>query len=324
VNVLPVLDIEPSEIVKLWNESIGKTFPMSEDLWIQNTINEPNILKTASIAILEGNELLGFIVAKRYQESLQASMPSHIGWIQCILVKESARNQGIGSWLLQHAERNLQEEQMTEIRLGRDPWHYFPGVPADDKHAIEWFANRGYIKESIETDLARLVKDAPLYALKNSVDHFRVLTQKDLPDLLQFLEHVFPGRWHYEAIHYSFKEGSGREFMGFFINDELQGFCRMNDSQSPLIAQNVYWSGLFEGELGGIGPLGIDRSIRGSHYGLDLVKSAANELMRRKVSNIVIDWTQLVPFYEKLGFTAWKQYQTMGKAVSIQKGGEHD
>jgi len=320
VNILPILDIEPAKIVKLWNESIGETFPMTEKLWIQNSINEPNILKTASIAILEGNELLGFIVAKRYQENLQAAMPSHIGWIQCMLVKESARNHGIGSRMIKHTEQIFQEAQLTEFRLGRDPWHYFPGVPVEDQHAIEWFEKRGYVKESIETDLTRVVESTTPYTLENSENHFRVLTQEDLPSLLQFLEHAFPGRWHYEAIHYSLKKGSGREFMGFFINDQLQGFCRMNDSTSPLIAQNVYWSGLFEGELGGIGPLGINRSIRGGHYGLDLVKASANELMRRNVSNIVIDWTQLVPFYEKLGFTAWKQYQTMGKTVSIEKG----
>jgi hypothetical protein len=45
------------------------------------------------------------------------------------------------------------------------------------------------------------------------------------------------------------------------------------------------------------------------------VKAAANELIGRGVTDIVIDWTQLVAFYEKLGFTPWKQYQSMTKQL---------
>lgn len=317
MNILSVLDIEPSKIVKLWNDSIGESFPITTALWIQNTVKEPNILSKASIAIMEENELLGFVVAKRYQENIEAVMPRNIGWIQCLFVKESARNRGIGTRLLRHVEQAFQELRLTEIRLGRDPWHYFPGISLDDKRTIEWFGQRGYIKGSIETDLRKVVKDTPPYTLTNLSEHFRVLTKQDLPALLQFLGREFPGRWHYEAIHYTVINGSGREFMGFFVKNELQGFCRMNNPKSPLIAQNVYWSQLFDGELGGIGPLGIKRSIRGNDYGLDLVKAAANELMNRGVSHIVIDWTQLVSFYEKLGFTVWKQYQSMAKSISI-------
>jgi len=82
-----------------------------------------------------------------------------------------------------------------------------------------------------------------------------------------------------------------------------------------MIAQNVYWSKLFKGNLGGIGPLGVDRQVRGNHYGIDLVKAATNELIRRGMDYIVIDWTQLVDFYGKLGFSSWKQYKTMSKKL---------
>lgn len=316
MTILQVMDIEPSIIVHLWNETLEDKFPMTKNLWIQNTVNDSNVLNQASIAYVEGNELLGFVVSKHYQEHNEASMASHIGWVQCLLVKESARNRGIGTQLLRHVEEAFHAAKITNIHLGRDPWHYFPGIPLEDKRTIEWFEKQGYSKVSIETDLTKVVKDQPLYTLTNSSEYFRVLTNADLPKLLQFLEQSFPGRWHYEAIHYIIHNGTGRDFMGFFLDNELQGFCRINDSQSPVIGQNVYWSELFEGELGGIGPLGINRSIRGKHYGLDLVKAAANELISRNMSHIVIDWTQLNSFYEKLGFTTWKQYQTMAKIIS--------
>lgn len=320
MKVVSLFDIETRDIVNLWNEELGNTFPLTEALWKQNTVNEMNVLKEASIAIWNQGELLGFIVAKQYQENVQAKMSRQVGWIQCLLVKQSARNRGIGVTLMVHAEKVLKKNGITEIRIGRDPWHYFPGVPKEDVQTIEWFEKRGYVCESIETDLVKDVYSSVPYTLTNSDEHYRVLTQQDIPVLLEFLERAFPGRWHYEAIHYALIQGTGREFVGFFIDDELKGFCRINDPKSPVIAQNVYWSPLFEGALGGIGPLGIDRSIRGHHYGLDLVKAAANELMKREVDAIVIDWTQLVSFYEKLGFSTWKHYQSMSKSMSTLQG----
>ena len=144
---------------------------------------------------------------------------------------------------------------VEEIRLGRDPWHYFPGIPLEDEETINWFEKRGYVKGGVETDLLKDVRDGELYELTNSTEHYRQLTKEDIPSLLGFLERVFPGRWHYEALHYEMMSGSGREFMGFFMDGELQGFCRMNDPHSPVIAQNMYWSALIPGEMGGIGPI---------------------------------------------------------------------
>src|SRR5690606_2089447 len=194
-------------------------------------------------------------------------MPATVGWIQCMLVGKLFQNEGLGSELLRHAEQTLLEAGVDEIRLGRDPWHYFPGVPLEYDASIRWFEKRGYVKGGVETDLIRNVQDSGLYKLSNSAEHYRLLTKDDIPSLLEFLERAFPGRWHYEAIHYEMIGGIGREFIGFFMEGELRGFCRINDSQSPVIAQNVYWSQLCKGEMGGIGPLGIDREIRGNHFG---------------------------------------------------------
>ncbi|WP_060204440.1 GNAT family N-acetyltransferase [Sporosarcina koreensis] len=313
MTVVPLSEIPVTDIVELWNKEIGERFPMNVALWNQNTTMEPNVLNEGSLAVVEEGSLRGFIVAKRYVETLDAQMPTTVGWIQCMLVETSTRNEGVGSELLGLAEQALFEAGVGEIRLGRDPWHYFPGVPLENEATISWFEKRGYVKGSIETDLIKDVSEGELYKLTNSSEHYRLLTKDDFPSLLQFLERVFPGRWHYEALHYQMIGGTGREFIGFFIDDDLQGFCRVNDPQSPVIAQNVYWSALRQGEMGGIGPLGIDRAIRRHHFGIDLVKAAANELISRGVSDIVIDWTQLIAFYEILGFAPWKQYQSMTK-----------
>lgn len=310
-----VLDIESAEVVNLWNESLGSRFPMRKELWIQNTLQDKNVLSEASIAIIENERLVGFVVCKKYQEQLPANMPKDVGWIQCLLVSESERNSGIGTKLLNHAEQVFRFLNLKEIRLGRDPLHYFPGIPFEDGSAIDFFKKRGYSRESVEIDLIRSVKGAAKYELTNDENCYRILTKEDMPELLSLLVMSFPGRWHYEALHYNRKSQKGREFLGFYLEGKLQGFCRLNDHHSPIIAQNVYWSPLFQSPTGGIGPLGINRSIRGKRYGIDLVKAAANELMNRGVDQIIIDWTQLEQFYGKLGFEPWRKYQAMSKPL---------
>ncbi|MFK4997057.1 GNAT family N-acetyltransferase [Bacillus sp. N9] len=74
-------------------------------------------------------------------------------------------------------------------------------------------------------------------------------------------------------------------------NNQIIGFCRINDNASPFIAQNIYWAPLFQHDLGGIGPLGIDSNERNNGYGLAIVQAALYYLQERKIKTIVIDWT---------------------------------
>jgi len=96
-------------------------------------------------------------------------------------------------------------------------------------------------------------------------------------------------------------------------DDEIVGFCRINDQDSPFIAQNTYWAPLYNNELAGLGPLGIDAKERGNGYGLAIVEAAIAFLRKRGHRRIVIDWTDLVDFYAKLGYQKWKTYHSYKK-----------
>ena len=82
-----------------------------------------------------------------------------------------------------------------------------------------------------------------------------------------------------------------------------------------MIAQNVYWAPLFNGKLGGIGPLGVDSAERGNGYGIAIVEAAIAFLRSRDIKNIVIDWTGLVGFYRKLDYEVWKGYTSYRKVL---------
>lgn len=304
------------ELVELWNDELGEDFPMREELFVQNSFNDENICFEASqIAINEDNQVIGFIVAKRWQEQLNVNMPKKTGWIQILLVQKAYRRKGIGTRLLHHAETLLTENGMKEIWLGRDPWHYFPGIPEDKADVEKWFANQGYDKQGHDYDLINHYKNTTteLPAVKDA--RFSILQENEQDQFLEFLHRCFPGRWEYEALHYFAKGGTGREFVILKKEQKIIGFSRINDHQSPLIAQNVYWAPLFKEPLGGIGPLGIDATERKQGYGIAIVEAAISYLRKREVNNIVIDWTGLTDFYGKLGYDKWKGYVSYKKSL---------
>lgn len=305
-----------AELVTLWNEELGNDFPMRTSLFEQNSFSDENILHDASLIVEnDQGEVIGFILTKVWQEKLNVKMDHELGWIQAILVKKSDRRKGIGSYLLRHAEAVLRKKQVKQIRLAGDVWHYFPGIPHIYEEVIAWAEKRGYEKRSDEYDLiATYHKEEPFFDIPDHMT-FTLLREEEKADFLKFLNRSFPGRWEYEAIKYFEKGGKGREFLVLKSKGRMIGFCRINDHQSPFIAQNVYWQPLFSQPIGGIGPLGIDENERGSGYGLAIVKAAINTLRKRHIETIVIDWTSLIDFYNQLGFYPWKGYGTYFKEI---------
>lgn len=303
-------------IVELWNKELKEDFPMRKELFEQNSFDDMNVSYEGScIALDEMNNVIGFIVVKRWQESFDLGMGEELGWIQTLLVDQNYRGRGIGTYLLNHAESELRTHGIKKIRLGGDPWHYFPGVPTEYTEVNSWFEAKGYVNNGEEHDLKS--HSNKRYTLPdNDRIYFSLLKRNEEKELLAFLHESFPGRWEYEAIKYFEKQGNGREFVVLKDNGRIIGFCRINDNKSPFIAQNVYWDPLFNFDIGGIGPLGIDSNQRKKGYGVAIIKAALNFLQERGIRDYVIDWTGLTDFYSKLEFETWKSYYTYDKTIN--------
>jgi predicted acetyltransferase len=67
--------------------------------------------------------------------------------------------------------------------------------------------------------------------------------------------------------------------------------------------------------LGGIGPLGVDIEYRKRNIANNILKTIINELINKKVSEIIIDWTNLMHIYQKYGFEIWKSYTYVYKEI---------
>ncbi|MDR0269134.1 GNAT family N-acetyltransferase [Paenibacillus sp.] len=314
MNIIPLKEEWLPQMCELWNQELGGHFPMREQLMRQNSFQDENVyLEGSKLAIDENGRLLGFVIAKTWQEGRRGMrLGDGGGWIQAILVRSEARGQGIGSRLLEQAEEALRDAGAELTYIGRDPWHYIPGIPKELPDAKVWFERRGYEVLYEAFDLVNQTPDSTRQKYSDGA-YARLLEEKDKNEMLRFFERCFPGRWFYEAQCYWDRGGKGREFVGLFMEDEMIGFCRVNDEQSPMIAQNTYWAPLFDSPLGGIGPLGVDNRFRGKGYGLAIVKDGVAELTSRGIDNLVIDWTGLVDFYAKLGFTVWKRYDLAKK-----------
>lgn len=305
------------ELVKLWNQEIGSEFPMRIELFSQNSFQDTNIYYPASIMAMDQEKVVGFIISKVWQEQVkEVSFSKDVGWIQVLMVDRHYRHKGIGTCLLNQAQGALRKAGVKKILIGRDPWHYFPGIPFEYKDVQVWLEKKGYTALPLEYDLTSTeVTLKSLKPLSLPDVSISLLTSDKKDAFLAFLHRCFPGRWEYEGIHYFHRGGTGREFVIVEKEKKIIGFCRINDSASPYIAQNVYWAPLLSDELGGIGPLGIDPQERGLGYGLAIVWAGVYYLHERGIRSFVIDWTTLVPFYKKLGFKVWKSYKKYEKEL---------
>lgn len=323
MNYVPLSEDRLTELCLLWNRELGDQFPMQEQLLRQNSFVDVNVSKSGSWIAVEAvsGKVVGFIVAKLWQEHRDFVLGAGAGWIQVLLVNRDFRNRGIGSELLKRAETALLEHGVQKILIGRDPWHYFPGIPKVYPEVRTWLESKGYKDDNrVENDLLALYDENSDCELpKQEGVSYRLLESHEKNELLAFFRRCYPGRWEYEAIRYFELGGTGREFVVVETEGQIIGFCRINDSSSPIIAQNVYWSPLFEDELGGIGPLGVDAAYRGRGYGLAVVQAGVHFLRERSIQKIVIDWTTLVAFYEKLNYRVWKSYDSYSKVVETKE-----
>lgn len=318
-------EVRIAEMVHLWNQEWSQAYPMRERLLRQNVFGDRNLLADGSWMAVDPAtaRLLGFITTKLWQDRESGmAFANDTGWIQSLIVDREARGRGIGGELLARAESALQERHVAQIVLGND-FHkrFFPGIPTENPAAKQWFERRGYSGSELSYDLLNEYEDAEAAEWpKTDGVTFRLARHDDRERFIDFMKRCFPGRWEYQVREYWKLGGTGREFV-VLVNDksEIIGFCRLNDEQSPLLAQNIYWAPLFAESLGGIGPLGIDERFRGHRYGLSIVQAAVAALRERGVRRIVIDTTPYLDFYGKLGYRSWKSYWRLQRTVETPR-----
>lgn len=294
-------------VLKLWNDEVGLVYPITEKGFNQNIVSYSN--KKVMLAYDE-DKLVGFIILKQFSDEFLPSYEEDV-FISLFFVHKKYRKQGIGSKLLDFAKENSEGKNLV---IGKEIYNFFPGVPTDfDNLTDVWLQKRGFEGVRYTHDL--IARNPKSFEIKNQNIKFKYCLNDDKNRLISFLRKNNWNRWAFEAKDYFNKKTIKDEnayLIGENEKDEIVCFCRINWKDMDIVAYNVTWQDRFT-NLGGIGPLGVDKEYRKTGLGGDIISKAIECLKEKNVSEIMIDWTGLMELYRKYNFEVWKSYKYMTK-----------
>ena len=308
------------EAVALWNRALGGRFPMTGRLWRQNVDDEPNYRPGDGFVAREPDGALAGLALTRLFRHHDAfpdmARFRGLGWLVALVVAPEHQGRGLGSRLLALAEARLREQGATRCDLGGSVGHFLPGLPAGDprdRRALRFWQRHGYRPARQVHDLRRTLVGwtPPLPPPAILAGDYRLIPARPGQEeaIAAFLAREFPGRWRYDTAQ-AFARGAAVEDVIVLEGraGAVEGFLASWHFASPLLGPATTWYPLLGERFGGMGPLGIATRLRGRGLGLALVAAGAAALHRRGVDECLIDWTELVDFYGRLGFQVTTSY----------------
>ena len=312
------------EVVAVWNAAMGETFPLRESLFVQNTVRDPHFDPGGCWVARSSTRgpAIGMCLAKIAREPIGADgVLADRGWVSALVVHPAVQRRGLGTRLLAQAETYLAGLGRRRVVLGGDPGHFFPGIPLRDE-ALAFFVNAGYQVRGDAYDLHRSITGytTPAMVAAARAEHpdveIRPLRPGEEGPLLTFMDETFPGRWRYTMGRFLAARGPVGDVMGVVRGGAVRGFAHVFHPGSPWIGPSIAWPPA--GDLaraagaaacGGLGPMGLAPAFRGRGLGLALLDAAVRHLQVLGVEVMIIDWTNLLEFYGRLGFTPLRRYR---------------
>jgi len=309
--------IDEIGLLSLWNGAMGDEFPLDGRLLSQQLALDTDPRRC--FAYRDGSgRLIAAALAKMAARPGPSGATPGKGYLSFIAVDRALRRRGLGSRLLAATEDWLTGLGAGKVCLGQDHYHFFPGLPAGAafRAAGAFAAARGFRAEGEECDMIADLRDTRVDAALATPPagyDYRYYRRSDDAALESFAERCFPGRWA-DELREAMAAGLRSADLVLAVEEDsgaVVGFSRIYDESSPVLGPGLYWRGLLGPDPGALGPIGVDASRRGLGLGMGLLQFCVGELKARGVKNMVIDWTDLLGFYGKMGFTEWKRYTTM-------------
>lgn len=297
--------------LELWRQTVPAKYHIELSTLFAKTVDHPNFLEQLSFAGWSNDELLGFIVSKADPIGTLYLQPSlnriHINSI-------SFKSLSVAHILLDQ----LESGSNNQIVFGQDNGHFFPGVPEEWTELHDVFVARGYSAgvdwaNDLESDLREFDPPAhSLDALNSPGIELRRCSLSDVSALQEFFAREFPGRWQYDTVEHKIQvQNEPRDVVALCVNGIIEGFAYTQTWQTTkLPIAGCVWTCDLGPHWGGLGPIGVSMRVRGQKLGGAVLAGALQLLKESGVHRCIIDWTSLVEFYEKFGFSVTRRYKS--------------
>ncbi|KAI7905389.1 glycoside hydrolase superfamily [Cokeromyces recurvatus] len=252
----------------------------------------------------DGRKMIGFAATQQI---------SGVGQLALLMVRPNYRRKGLGTQLNDSCLDVFRQAGCHNVMLGATYPRFFCGIP--DPQFNDFFKHRGYtLSPNLVWDL--MSKEIEHYQISPEIKErlqnvtFETLKGKDqFEELLNFQKRYF-SFWVSTYEHHA-RLG---DYQDFLVARDLEGriigsLILYTTGQSHPSRTDLIWTDLFGYESGGLACVGVSKELRGKGIGIGLVAHANQELKQRGVKKAIVDWVDLVDFYNRTGYQKWRSYR---------------
>lgn len=307
--------------INLWNE-INPSFYIIPRLVEQNIFSPFVGVNVDAWGIFEGDNLITFMLTKHLTMPISKKCKTDQGWVSLLVVNKKIPNAvSVGDELFKLVEEDFKKNGIKEVHFGGDPQNFLSGLPSSlEGDYLSLLEKSGFRKHGVVYDLYQNISKFNIFnkisneRLQKKL-HIEKATKETEHLLLKFLEKYFPERWYFEAENIRRIPGGIEDYWILRSNDSLLGFSRINTFKSSYLGPNINWCFKWQKDSLGLGPIGIADNCRGKGHGIYLMVNIIQYFQQKGYKHMVIDWTDLVDYYKKIGFEPWIKYIMLKKKI---------
>jgi len=307
--------------INLWNE-INPSFYIIPRLVEQNIFSPFVGVNVDAWGIFEGDNLITFMLTKHLTMLISKKCKTDQGWVSLLVVNKKIPNAvSVGDELFKLVEEDFKKNGIKEVHFGGDPQNFLSDLPSSlEGDYLSLLEKSGFRKHGVVYDLYQNISKLNIFnkisneRLQKKL-HIEKATKETEHLLLKFLEKYFPERWYFEAENIRRIPGGIEDYWILRSNDSLLGFSRINTFKSSYLGPNINWCFKWQKDSLGLGPIGIADNCRGKGHGIYLMVNIIQYFQQKGYKHMVIDWTDLVDYYKKIGFEPWIKYIVLKKKI---------
>lgn len=297
-------------MITLWNAHLGSDHPLQASV-LHHAMQAAHKPEWCLVAEAH-DQIVGFIWAKAALWGQDREARAHLC---AIAVHPDTCNQGIGTTLWDELVKRLQTAGVRRVRLGGAAHQLLAGIPQRASLATWRFLRaKGVVLQGLEHDIHADLTQLPTLAPPEGYRVWPVTQRDTLAEATRdFVGKAFPGRWHDEVTE---RLAAGETVLVLepsppnSDNPPIIGFAYVTlNSNYPAPGLNWRMSLPNDKRVAGLGPIGIDESARGQGLGLTFLHACCQYLRDQGATDVLIDWTDLVGFYARIGGHVWRTYQ---------------